>query len=228
MVHDVTGTYSASCQDNYFRSGNPYLQTESASIIPGSKVEVSGFTGGQFDRNTAEATFSANYVFTLTGGTNLYDFGPLHGLGALALPCFTVVDNNPNPSSATFAALSGFQGLYSPGDSCSTSGGQPVLLNVPTAVQLTLTATHPPQNGLAPVFPFASAAFNGSFRFFVPGAGGYTPIDATYTFTLNDQLPANLPEPGSFAMIAAAAVVWLIVRRRLAANIWRRGIVLRE
>jgi hypothetical protein len=217
-LNGVAGTYSAYCHT----SGSGWIETESASVIFGSKVEVRSLSGPLFGyAGWAEATFSANYVFTLTGGSNLFDFGAWsggpHALGALALPCFKLVNQYPSASSSSLAYLDGplySYGTRSPGDLCGTGAtGIPVLLNVQTDMQLMLTAySAVDENGSGS----ASAEFDG-FRLFVPipdpnnSSGGFilpAGPDVTFTFAL-------VPEPGSFALMAAAAALWLFFRRRL-------------
>lgn len=78
----------------------------------------------------------------------------------------------------------------------------PLLLGVPTTLQLTLQA-----GGLVPQ---STASFSG-FRFF--GAGRVPLERATYTFTLNDEL--RIAEPSSSALTTTAVLfVWLTARWR--------------
>jgi len=210
QAHTNTGTYYAHCAFSWYRP-SPFggwveasdFATAAVLLVPG-QIEASVL----LDRSRwadiypdATAYFSARYVLTLTGGTNLIDFGS-GGTGALFLPCLTT-DGSPT----TFAQMGGFY-TENYGNTCDGSRSpSPILLGVPTPLQLTLQAA----NGR-----ITSASFTG-FQFFGSSltlATGFPPLqNATYTFVLDDQLP--VPEAGSRTLsISAMLLLFLMACRR--------------
>ena len=187
---EVYGTYSAAC------AGGGAAASASISFGSGSAVSVDAHShgtagiGGNIG-GAADATFSAQFLLTLTGGTNL----PTDYLGAFALftPCLIV------QGYGSYARLTGSQ-LYNSGSTCGpvTSTGWPLYLNVPRPVVLEL---HAHSSSIYDVTNFAR--FTGQFLFV---DWSLTPLnDVTYTFISNDRLPQlPMPEPSSLTLIAAA------------------------
>jgi len=146
-------------------------------------------------------------VLTLTGGSNLPTW-PGIGVGALFLPCLEVGGySQQNSGSMGSFGITHFNYGYSCDSMASGAWGNFILLDVPTTAQLTLHAEA--DGGCCPGF----ARFTGIH--FITWEGGLHPIDdATFTLSLNEALPAHLPEPGSFALLATALALWAATRSR--------------
>jgi hypothetical protein len=230
MIIGRTGTYSANCNSVSGYHGINYPETESASIIPGSSVSTYS-SGAAYNGGFAEADFSAQYIFTITGGdlVTIDAPAPYGGLGAWVDGCLStsaVGIPHPNPPyhryiettadlSPTAGPYRGFGwGISGAGDysTCVTGFESfrvlPLLLNVPVPMELTLHAYTSVYDTLE--FPNSATAQFTGFQFFDNQNNG-NPIDVTYTLTLAEQLPPlPLPEPGSLAMMSGAAILLLI------------------
>jgi hypothetical protein len=228
LIHHVSGTYSANCNSTSEYHGMFGPETESASIIPGSSASTFS-QGVQYNAGFATATFSAQYIFTITGGDVVTVPIPFPALGApgsgawvtgcLSASGFGVAD--PANNNQLTAAASATLGPWLVGGlGYSTCTGpersHPYLLNVPYPMQLTLSASTY-EDGHMQIPMSATAAFSG-FQFFDNNGNS---INVTYTLTLAEQLPPlPLPEPGSLAMMSGAAILWSIFRLR---HGFRRG-----
>jgi hypothetical protein len=206
-IVEQSGTFSAACNTLFYDKGQYFPDIETASINPGVISIAHSSSDYYIGGGLAEADFSARYLFTLTGADKLFDFGP-EGLGAFVLPCLTVSSTGPNYAANTAASL-GSIALTSTGSTCPNHAPPiPVLLNKPTTMNLTLNANSNagPPAGVAD----ASAAFSGFLFFDAPTSSG-SPMNATYTFTLQEQL---VPEPGSLFLVAPVVLLWPVLRLR--------------
>jgi hypothetical protein len=206
----VQGTFSASCNTTFFDHNFLWPEHETATVNPGI-ISTAQTSHDPNNGGFAEADFSAQYVFTLTGADKLFDFGPGYGLGAFVLPCLTATDQGRPFDYRTVASLGGSLGgvvQYFNGSTCPSGSRIPALLNQPMTMQLTLDAYSGGWDAYGGVGN-ASAAFSG-FMFFDSYNGG-NPMNATYTFTLQDQL---IPEPGSLFLVAPVILLWPVLRLR--------------
>ena len=197
----VTGTYRAACADAWTEHfggwQRDFYDSEVAEINVGSSVVAWTDSFATSVGGEGRAIFSARYLLTLIGGSNLLS-DPYLGTFALYMPCLAVRGGSNN--SAVMQGGYGSFAQWNEGNTCDHDTGiAPLILGVPTPVQLTLDARG--RSGWA--------QFTGEFRFFGYGAESFAPVnDITYTFALDEALP--IPEPGSLVLVMGAAVAWRV------------------
>jgi hypothetical protein len=190
------------------------MASASAHVDPGNLI-VQAFTSGgnsSFEAAVADAFLSAQYLLTLTGGNNLFS-DPVRGLFGEFVPCLIV----NGPTTAFVTNLASLDGVSQSGTgmTCGKQSPIQIFLNAPTMMQLVLQAQSDGGTGFAASAALTGFTFFGSGNPCGSGCFGLAPLEgATFTFTLNDSLPPNLPEPGTFFLIAPPAALLLARRVR--------------
>jgi hypothetical protein len=184
----TVGTDSASCDDGHFEARAGVSSTSagaSAMFLPSSPPDFRG--GG------AQASFSDDYVFTVTGGTGAGFF----------VPCLSGSTDAEASAGASFGSIALGLFAFQRNSTCNGPpfffGQLPFSFGVQQIVHFTISASAGPSplRGSA----FGMASFDGILFFDTSGH----PL-SNITFTL-----VEVPEPSAWSLLAVGAMFFLVV-----------------